>query len=561
MIRSGSRYWHTIRHLRPVQIYGRLWHRLHQPRIDLRPAPKVRRFDRAWTGGASREPSVLGPETVSFLGETRRVADRSAWTDPSIPKLWLYNLHYFDDLNAEAAADRREWHRGLLRRWVAENPPGQGTGWESYPTSLRITNWVKWARAGNPLPDECVHSLAVQARWLAQRIEHHLQGNHLLANAKALLFAGGFFAGAEGDALLAAGSRLFESQLAEQILPDGGHFERSPMYHAIALEDVLDVLQLAGIAPGLLDGSLVAACRAKAAAMAAWLAVMSHPDGQIAFFNDAAVGIAASAGDLADYGERLGVSAELAAVAASGRGGVWLRDSGYVRLVSDSMVVLIDIAPVGPDHVPGHAHADTLSFELSVHGSRVVVNGGTSRYGTSPARTAERGTAAHSTLEIDGADSSEVWGGFRTARRARIVPPVDVSLEPPQRVSAAHDGYARLPGRPIHRRTWRLSERRLVVVDEVVGSCREAVARFHLHPDVSVVAAGPEQADGSLGLPAGQAIRWQTHDGRATVAPSTWHPRFGSSVATKCIEIRPASVGRAGMEVSFGLTDSPAAAP
>ena len=142
----------------------------------------------------------------------------------------------------------------------------------------------------------------------------------------------------------------------------------------------------------------------------------------------------------------------------------WLRDSGYVRLAAGPAVALLDVAPLGPDYLPGHAHADTLSFELSLFGQRVIVNGGTSRYGSGPERLAERGTAAHSTVQIDGADSSEVWGGFRVARRAR---PRDVRVHPGLdplppvlspaaagacagvlEVSAAHDGYCRLPGRP-----------------------------------------------------------------------------------------------------------------
>ena len=78
-----------------------------------------------------------------------------------------------------------------------------------------------------------------------------------------------------------------------------------------------------------------------------------------------------------------------------------------------------DVGEIGPDYRPGHAHADTLCFELSVFGQRLVVNSGTSEYGLGAERLRQRGTAAHSTVQIDGADSSEVWSGFRVARRAR----------------------------------------------------------------------------------------------------------------------------------------------
>jgi uncharacterized heparinase superfamily protein len=129
-------------------------------------------------------------------------------------------------------------------------------------------------------------------------------------------------------------------------------------------------------------------------------------------------------------------------------------DSGYIRLSSGHAFALIDVAPVGPDYLPGHVHADTLSFELSLFGQRVFVNGGTSQYGTDDVRELERGSAAHNTVVVNSENSSEVWGGFRVARRAY---PRDLVInETPKLVSVtcAHDGYCRLSGKPTHRRRW-----------------------------------------------------------------------------------------------------------
>ena len=744
-----ARYWHTLRYLRPVQVYGRLWFRLYRPRPDVRPAPAVRPVEGSWVAPVARPVSLLGPTTFRLLNATHEVAPGpEAWNDPARDKLWLYNLHYFDDLNAapslrpspawgegardatdaedflpsplrgggvggeedegsrcalppsplrggevggeedegsrcalppsppagegwgegvQGARDQRlQWHLALLTRWVAENPPGVGNGWEPYPTSLRIVNWIKWALAPSALnarfepgrlpvgadvgvlpdleghatrrrqnlPPECLHSLAIQARWLRRRLEYHLLGNHLFANAKALVFAGAFFVGPEGAAgamarepaqWLALGQRLLRRELAEQILPDGGHFERSPMYHAILLEDVLDVLNLAGAYPGTLDPGLVARCREQAAAMLRWLAVMCHPDGEIGFFNDAATGIAPRLAELVAYGRRLGVAepatraSDADATAATttagqsrargpgsptdtpvrGHGGrqgdhplrdkttkpaaapIWLRDSGYIRLEARPAVALLDVAPIGPDYLPGHAHADTLSFELSLFGQRVIVNGGTSRYGSGPERLAERGTAAHSTVQIDGADSSEVWGGFRVARRARPFAvqvrrgdPVEEGVaggtaqHAVQKVTAAHDGYRRLPGRPVHRREWRLTPDHFSVADTIEGGYGVAVARFHLHPAIGIegpamAIEGPAFASeglamtgdgmetsagggpsawgfppgGHLLLPGGQRVHWQVTGGRVRLVPDHWHPEFGLSVASRCLEV------------------------
>ena len=162
-----------------------------------------------------------------------------------------------------------------------------------------------------------------------------------------------------------------------------------------------------------------------------------------------------------------------------------LAASGLVRLQRGEAVALVDVAPVGPDYLPGHAHADTLSFELSLGAQRVLVNSGTSCYGTSAERLRQRGTAAHNTVIVDGHDSSEVWGGFRVARRARPTVP-QLQANGVLDVRCAHDGYTRLPGAPVHERRWLLEEGSLRVIDTVSGRFGTAEARFHFHPDVTL---------------------------------------------------------------------------
>ncbi|MDY6867270.1 MAG: heparinase, partial [Chloroflexota bacterium] len=176
------RWLRTVRYLRPVQIIGRLWIKAYRPRPDLSPAPGLRALSGQWYEPVQKRPTLLQPWRFRFLNVEHDLAGPADWNNPARDTLWLYNLHYFDDLNAESAATRVEWHRELLSRWVAENPPTRGVGWAPYPTSLRIVNWIKWSLAGNTLPDECRHSLAVQTRWLKRRLEYHLLGNHLFAN-------------------------------------------------------------------------------------------------------------------------------------------------------------------------------------------------------------------------------------------------------------------------------------------------------------------------------------------------------------------------------------------
>ncbi|MCI0658170.1 MAG: heparinase II/III family protein, partial [Acidobacteria bacterium] len=329
-------------------------------------------------------------------------------------------------------------------------------------------------------------------------------GNHLFANAKALVFAGTFFDREEARSWRNKGIQILEREVPEQVLADGGHFERSPMYHSLILEDLLDLINLAQVyPPALPDPKLIQTWLAAAQHLRGWLRAMCHPDGEIALFNDAAFEIACSPRELDAYARRLGL-----ADIREGKGCIEaLSASGYIRLKRGPAVALLDVGAIGPDHLPGHAHADTLSFELSLYGQRVLVNSGTSCYGNTPERLRQRGTAAHTTVTVDGQDSSEVWGGFRVARRAR---PLGLKLEnlgETLRVECGHDGYRRLSGKPVHRRSWELGERAFLIHDRIDGAFKEAVARFHLHPTVTVCDYDEDRQSGHIRLSGGELIR------------------------------------------------------
>ena len=521
-------FWRTVRHLKPAQVLARLRFRLHKPKPDLRPAPARQALIGPWVQPAARDASLVGPGRLLFLNLERDL-NACGWDDPQIEKLWRYNLHYFDDLNAVGSAERAGLQRVLLDRWLRDNPPASGTGWEPYPVSLRIVNWVKWLLGGAPARDAWLHSLAVQARWLTQRLEWHLLGNHLFVNAKALVFAGLYFQGTEAQQWLQTGLAIIDRQLAEQELADGAQFERSPMYHALALEDLLDLLNIGqALAPaGSVVLTLLPLWRETAGRMLFWLRCMAHPDGGIGFFNDAAHGIAPSNAEIERYAAQLGVRA----LVPMQEGITPLMASGYVRVARGPAVALLDTAPIGPDYLPGHAHADTLSFELSLGIQRVVVNGGTSCYGLSAQRLLERGTAAHNTVQVAGQDSSEVWSGFRVGRRAR---PGKLLVDG-WAVSCSHDGYRHLPGAPVHSRRWQFEDGGLLVQDVVAPSVAKTVARYHFAPGLTVRATGA----GAWSVMAGDKplahVTVQT--GQASLMPSRHAPQFGVVQSAQCLVV------------------------
>ena len=514
-------YLHTLRFLKLTQIWGRVVFLLYRPKPDMAQAPTFRLTEGEWVQSASRLPSMRGPLVFYVLNQEYVITSRGDWNSSELSKLALYNLHYFDDLNALRSSDRYEWHQSLITKWIADNSPGSGVGWEPYPLSIRVTNWIKWGLAGNTLDDNARDSLAIQTRFLVKRLEHHILGNHLFVNAKALIFAGCVFDGEEADSWFKKGMSILEREVPEQILSDGGQFERSPMYHSLAYEDVLDLVNLAKVFPTVFASytRLTNNWDKAILQMQRWLRVMCHPDNEISFFNDAALGVAPSPDQLFAYTNRLGYP-----VSNLASGLTVLQDSGYIRVQLGEAVLLIDTAHIGPDYLPGHAHADTLSYEFSLHGKRLIVNSGTSQYEMGKQRNFERSTKAHNTVEIDGENSSEVWAGFRVARRAR---PFDISIQRNEdefTIVAAHDGYERLRGKPVHRRKWKLTKYDLQVTDWIDGEFNEAISRVYFHPDFC-----SEEGRGNKWM--GRDIEINVSLKDYQVQSSYWYPEF--SVALK----------------------------
>jgi uncharacterized heparinase superfamily protein len=478
--------------------------------------------------------SLIDSTDVEFLNERQSIRSASDWNRPDLSKLWLYNLHYFDDLDAAGASERIGLQRKWVDRWITDNPAALGNGWEPYPLSLRIVNWIKWISGHGLAERHWLDSLALQTKVLRQKLEYHLLGNHLFVNAKTLVFAGAFFSGTESDEWLEKGLSILRKELPEQFLPDGGHFELSPMYHASLLWDILDLITLARISDSARLGSEEPIWIAYAKRALTWLAGMCHGDGQISFFNDAAFDIAPHPRQVFGYADELQIAC---ARPEPKRHAVAVRhfaSSGYLRLEWDDATALLDVARVGPDYLPGHAHADTLSFEFSLGEQRVLVNTGTSQYGNDSERQRQRGTAAHTTVLINGQDSSEVWAGFRVARRAY---PFDLSIsntEDSVSIVCSHDGYRRLKGRPVHRRQWFAKERTLTISDTIEGNFERAQARFHLHPDVKARLNGDVLV---LTLANGKTMRLTAEGGTIELEASTWHPRFGQSLDSQCVAV------------------------
>jgi uncharacterized heparinase superfamily protein len=399
-------------------------------------------------------------------------------------RLWVVTLHYHRWLYdlavvAQEAGDRGQQAALLLehywsdwiRRCDLSQPGTRPLAWNAYAIATRLGWWVRTMELlGGPflaarpeLRAAVLASMWRQATFLQWHIEWDLQGNHLLRDAVGLAWAGRFFRGRRSARWLALATRLAVEQIRAQVLPDGGHFEQSPMYH---LEVMADLLVLAGL---LTDATAVAATLESCSAMARCAAWWQHPDGMTPQLND---GQRRSPAPLLDLARCRGV----AVPRGRPRGGHHCEASGLVIWHGDPWTVFFDAGPIGPPWQAGHAHADSLTFEASWAGRRLFVDPGCYGYDKDQRRYDDRSTQAHNTLCIDGVDSSEVWHIFRVGRRANCHDVHVVTDSGKLTAEAWHDGYDHLPGRPRHRR--RIDVRNdgpFEIADEVDGSGQHRV--------------------------------------------------------------------------------------
>ena len=505
--------------------------------------------------------------------------------------LWRFHLHYQDYLLDLAAQATHRGGEGLVERawalvldWIGANRLGDrrvlGDAWHPYCISRRLPAWIHLWSAAPPreeVRERILGSMIWQARYLEHHLEWDLRGNHLLENLRALALLGAFFNGPDGRRWLETTASLLPGQLAEQILPHGEHFERSPRYHADMLEAVLDVRD--ALADVMLE--LATRCDAAATKMATFLHAIVHPDGDVPLLGDSCLGQGEPVSRLLEWArgngiaavhgigaerfvqassdeaqvtslvghrslERLASSTRRASEFACNASGPttiprdldppYMHDANHAeaQVVGDYWLyrhagdfLLFDAGPVGSDPLPAHAHADLLTLEASVDGRRLLVDGGVFSYDDEPVRRYCRSTAAHNVLQVDRADQCDVYSRFRMGYRGW-----PSRLEAGRRhgfawARASHNAYRRLgvpqvgrwlacrPGGP-----W-------LCVDWARGDGSHRLASWlHFHPEVKIRKRDDNTLEVEL-AGRGFQLHWLA-PGDISVEEGWYCPSFGS---------------------------------
>lgn len=486
-----------MRHLHPEQLRFQVQRRL-LGAGRRRPADAPAMRPRAGSAWGPRQPRCHAPlESDVLTGEFRawgrsaRVSLDGAWTLPGLGLSWNYPVHYFDALRALTAGVREEPQRAgaiarFMTRWIESHPPGSPVAWDPYPTAIRLVNWVEAVHvlAEHTDPswrDHVLESIHTQARWLASNLERHLLGTHLLKDLKALLVVATCFDDDTAQSWRREASRLLARELHAQVDADGAHAEPSAMYHCMALEDVLDLLNFRDA----VDERLAALLHDVARRMLRFAHVTRTPDGGYALRGDAWSGGAPTPNELVAYAQRLGVDWDARDTShdAAGAETTWTHfaTSGVAVWRDASTYVLADVGGMGTPHLAAHGHCDSLAFELWMGGQPWIVDSGTWTYEPGHDRHACRSTRAHNTLEIDAREQHEIWGAFRVARRSDVhaIRRTETALE-----ATLVPWFAR---RLRARRQFAMHDGNFVVRDVVEGDGVHRVdSRFHVHPDCDV---------------------------------------------------------------------------
>lgn len=389
------------------------------------------------------------------------------WNFLEFGKLWNYNLQYLNCLNQDNLSDD---YKIKLLTDINDNLYSGNLALEPYPTSLRIINSIRFLNTiikskNNEYNNSLFKAVYAQADYLFNNLEYHILGNHLLENAFALLVSAEFY---DNNIWREKASKILYKELNEQILNDGAHFELSPMYHQIIFSRLLESIPIVSDIP--LKYFLIE----KASKMYGWLKLITFKNGDIPHFNDSTDNITYKSEELFTLANSIGINAnEL----------TQFTESGYRRFQNDNIEIIIDVNGISPSYQPGHAHADHLSFVLNYLGEPVIVDPSISTYNISKRRDWERSSLAHNTVTINNSNQSQVWGGFRVAKRAEIY-----SIKEKSNLVEASLKYSLNGKLVLHTRTLEFNNDIIYFYDLVdYNSNSSCIARYYLHPSVNIL--------------------------------------------------------------------------
>jgi hypothetical protein len=520
-------YIETLRYLSFRQFFYLVYRRLFPAllRVPSRRAVRLRE-EFCFPVVIENERKRIVDSRFQFLNKSSSfVTNEVNWESYEESKLWRYNLHYFDWLldSSCATQQQHDLYAQLIDSWVNNNNVGKVDAWEPYTVSLRIVNWIKYfsirTSMGLENPSVWMLSLQQQAAWLSQNMEYHIRANHLFKNLVAMAFYHAYVHDSERKDVLNRYISELNVEIKEQFNADGGHYERSPMYHAIALEDLMDLYQISSVFDGRIDQGFLTD---KISRAFSFLRAMTFSNGEIALFSDSALNIAASLKSLDHYWNKISQYG----ACDSHQTTQYFPQTGFISVEKDNTKLIVSVGNPAPNYQPGHTHCDVFSYELYHDGQKRVTDSGVYEYQAGEMRRYCRTTGAHNTVMVNQSEQHEIWGEFRVGRRAAVTT-VDLDDSETVNIVLKMTGVD-CQGLPYtFTRTFNFCEDSLVVHDSVTMDGAINMQSF--------VHAAPSIQGNSFPL------NIAVHKGRSDYGSSWYCPEFGLKVARPCLELEAVS--------------------
>ena len=410
---------------------------------------------------------------------------------------WFHGHSWLRDLCALGGGEAPYFAREWLSAWMDNNRTWEQTAWAPAVTAERLINWCQhWSflvrdDATGPFEKMLRRTAGRDARHLLWTIPPTDAGFIRLHAIKGQAY--GVFALLGGEGRMARTLNMLEREISAQVLPDGGHVERSPQTLSDVLKDLLELRALLSTATGDVPGFLQNAIDR----VAPMLRALRHPDGGLAVFN----------GGLEGDPARLDMI--LAQTDSNAKPPRNAPHAGFQRLNAGAVNIIMDCGQ--PSSVGRSQHAGTLSFELSIGKHRLFVNCGARQGRQDPWRTALAATAAHSSMSVNETSSSAFALDGKLRQRPEHVTCNRQDVDEGTLAEASHDGYMDAFGLTHHRALFLASHGTDIRgEDRLVGAGGEHFTlRFHLHPSVKASVLG-DGHDVLLHLPGKEAWRLRT---------------------------------------------------
>ncbi len=344
---------------------------------------------------------------------------------------FLHRHHFLREAVRAASDNKRSDYLTFVERtiedWILKHPVpvdsngGAGPSWETLTAAWRLREWL-WA-AGclwsyeafrEPVKLLMLRSVWEHCRHLTDHKGH--PNNWIIVESVALALAGMCFPEfSESDEWIREGIARLEEAIAEQFFDDGVHFEISPLYHAICLHALLEVIEAASA----IEHELPDYWRSAVERSFEYLASLCRPDFTWPSVNDA--GSAAS-----DYTLLMLKAAEVFQrddfrwIGSKGRYGAppghrsrCFTHSGIVCMRSgfdtDAHLLVFRAGPAGASHY----HDDALSLDVTAFGRTVLVDPGITTYSPDKLTEYYRCASAHTMVTVDGSGPTRSREDFR----------------------------------------------------------------------------------------------------------------------------------------------------